>query len=1035
MTPPLYDISSNASGAFIMKQISALTLILAFIVMYSDMAIGQPLEVTGESSQNHPFEILYFETLPEGLFSPPSSLTAPHSLQTPEQTSEGVHSFEAFGKRFQLSLSPNNRLVDKLPSPKRQHLEESMQFFRGTLADIPGSWVRLTRIGPHWSGMIWDGQEAYLVDSLATIAAALQTLPAQPSSGHAIYRLSDTRELKTQTCGMGTGSMSGHSMSNFHALMDELKDRVTMTAEGATHNLDMAVVTDEFFTTSHTNPEQAVIARMNVVDGIFSEQLNVQISLVDVLPLQHNGGLTATNAQTLLSQFSEFTSAPSFQHPGVAHLFTSRNLDGDTVGIAFLRSICDARWGVGVDQIIGTGTAGALIVAHELGHNFGAPHDDEFGSPCAGTPGTYLMNPYMNGSDQFSPCSLSQIQPVIAGASCLTVIHREQADLQPRFPNSPRKGPLGQPFFSVLSVSNHGQAQALNPLVRIMLPKELALENILTEGGRCWGNGTSEPTCILDPIPPGEERLITLTLQGTTIGSFTIRAMVAADNETNTHNNMTRGVIIIDNEAPQITITSPQDGAFLFGLPSMTFSGQAHDSEDGNLTEDLIWTSDRDGQIGSGGALMAQLSPGLHTIRASATDKSGATTSAAIMIAIIPEQAGAMLFEAHFDNDRCEFMYLDDAFKHTHAPDYAQGSWEPQQGFSEGGLRVQLGGLNHTDVLGMSGGWRRRLTLSESQMVTVTFRMKLTQAANYEPDEISEALFAIDDRVIGLDDAEFVAQLTGNGNGGAVQNTGWLPVAITLGRLEAGTHHITIGAFNNKKTYQDETTEMLLDDVEVRGLPVKQSPGPDAHTILSSNFDKGLDGFSFMPDLFKRTRHPAYAQGTYLPAGGFSGGGLQVFLGGRNNRHIWGMSGGWTRQFTVTSAEPVTLTFRYSLTQASNYERNEISEALVSVDGKRRSPSSSKFLARLRGNGNGGSSKTTGWAQVTIDLGRLSPGPHVLAIGAYNNKKTFKDESTEMLIDDVLIQQSGKSVASQLEKPFITKWTSAEPFPSAHSIR
>ncbi|MCA9466324.1 MAG: hypothetical protein KC643_12910, partial [Nitrospira sp.] len=201
---------------------------------------------------------------------------------------------------------------------------------------------------------------------------------------------------------------------------------------------DMAVVTDEFFTTSHTNPEQAVIARMNVVDGIFSEQLNVQISLVDVLPLQHNGGLTATNAQTLLSQFSEFTSAPSFQHPGVAHLFTSRNLDGDTVGIAFLRSICDARWGVGVDQIIGTGTAGALIVAHELGHNFGAPHDDEFGSPCAGTPGTYLMNPYMNGSDQFSPCSLSQIQPVIAGASCLTVIHREQADLQPRFPNSPR---------------------------------------------------------------------------------------------------------------------------------------------------------------------------------------------------------------------------------------------------------------------------------------------------------------------------------------------------------------------------------------------------------------------------------------------------------------------------------------------------------------------------------------------------------------------------------------------------------------------
>ena len=28
-------------------------------------------------------------------------------------------------------------------------------------------------------------------------------------------------------------------------------------------------------------------------------------------------------------------------------------------------------------------------VAHELGHNFGAPHDNENGSPCATTPGTF----------------------------------------------------------------------------------------------------------------------------------------------------------------------------------------------------------------------------------------------------------------------------------------------------------------------------------------------------------------------------------------------------------------------------------------------------------------------------------------------------------------------------------------------------------------------------------------------------------------------------------------------------------------------
>jgi len=378
-----------------MKQISAAFLMFLCIVAFSNSSFGKPLESKGEISKRKPFEILYFEELPEMALQELDSQPTDNS----SKASHWAWSFEAFGKQFDLSLDPNTRLIEKVPKQSRKQLEKNLKFYRGSLEGNPNSWVRLTHMGQQWSGMIWDGQEAYIIDSLSVITPALRTVPAQTSSEHAIYRISDTRDLGNRTCGMGgSGGMPAHPMTSFGALMEELEDRVGVTAQGATRNIDMAVVTDQEFNNANANPNAAVIGRMNVVDGIFSEQLGVQISLVDVLALQSNEGLTSTNARTLLDQFSDFTSSTSFSHPGVAHLFTGRNLDGSTVGIAFLRSLCSARFGIGINQITGTGTAGALTVAHELGHNFGAPHDNENGSPCATTPGTFLMNPFLNGT-------------------------------------------------------------------------------------------------------------------------------------------------------------------------------------------------------------------------------------------------------------------------------------------------------------------------------------------------------------------------------------------------------------------------------------------------------------------------------------------------------------------------------------------------------------------------------------------------------------------------------------------------------------
>ncbi|MDH3505388.1 MAG: hypothetical protein OEM58_12790, partial [Nitrospirota bacterium] len=292
-------------------------LILSTLIL-AHPSLGKSIDPNGEISQSPPFEILYSETLPEAALQ---SLERPSNDQF-SNSSFFTWSFEAFGKLFLVSLEPNSRLIAKVPTQKRAHIQQKLKFYRGTLEGIPGSWVRLTRIGGQWSGMIWDGQEAYIIDPMSVIASALRTAPTQTPLGHTIYRLSDTKDLGTRTCGLGgSGGMPTHPMTSFGALIEELQDRVGVAAQGATRNIDMTVVTDQQFNNANADPDAAVIARMNVVDGIFTEQLSVQISLVDVLPLQSNGGLTSTDAFTLLDQFGNFTSSSSFNHPGLAHLF------------------------------------------------------------------------------------------------------------------------------------------------------------------------------------------------------------------------------------------------------------------------------------------------------------------------------------------------------------------------------------------------------------------------------------------------------------------------------------------------------------------------------------------------------------------------------------------------------------------------------------------------------------------------------------------------------------------------------------------
>src|SRR5947208_481407 len=94
---------------------------------------------------------------------------------------------------------------------------------------------------------------------------------------------------------------------------------------------------------------------------------------------------------------------------------------------------------------------------------------------------------------------------------------------------------------------------------------------------------------------------------------------------------------------PVLTLTAPANGKkFAFGAP-VPFVATATDSFDGDLSPRILWTSDRDGAVGTGGSFnRATLSRGTHTLTASITDTAGLSASATTHVIVLDDAPPAV---------------------------------------------------------------------------------------------------------------------------------------------------------------------------------------------------------------------------------------------------------------------------------------------------------------------------------------------------------------------------------------------------------
>jgi len=332
------------------------------------------------------------------------------------------------GKRHDLRLEDNRSLLGRVaPATRATFARRGDRFLRGRIDGVEGSWVRLNRIDGSLSGAVYDGNELWLIDRAG--AMGVTGMRGTRADRTIAYRFSDLdTELLFDHGGLeAPGTRAGKTPAplaydEFAALLTEFVALQGSSMEA----VPITIVSDVEFSARHgSNAQAVVIARINFLDGIYSAQVGVGITLLHHEVLTDNGPLTSTDPGTLLSdQFGPFmrTGAGSnLPFGGLGHLFTDRNLNGSTVGIAYLGVLCNSGFGYGLTEDLSTETGSSLVFAHEVGHNLGAGHDNDLDSCPEGT-FRGIMNSLINGEDQFSQCSVDAMAPLVASASCLVMV-------------------------------------------------------------------------------------------------------------------------------------------------------------------------------------------------------------------------------------------------------------------------------------------------------------------------------------------------------------------------------------------------------------------------------------------------------------------------------------------------------------------------------------------------------------------------------------------------------------------------------------
>jgi len=289
------------------------------LALFSSLYAGQPGGVT----------VSHYETLQRL-----SMQAADANIgQKPHAAGPIALGFDALGQTFDFQLEPNSGL---LSAASREALPDGVGIYRGYLAGNPESWARIVIFEGMPRGLFWDGTQMYAIeapgDSIVKAASPI------------IYRLADTFiEPGTMSC--GSKSLSGNGATLYTKVVGELGSALAQ-GPGAVSEISIGAVGDFEFTTAQGGDAAAaaaIITRLNMVDGIYSQDIGVQIVVpfIETFSNPSDPFSDQLDPGLLLGELLTYRqNTPAQDSLGLTHLYTGRDLNGSTVGIAWDNTLC-----------------------------------------------------------------------------------------------------------------------------------------------------------------------------------------------------------------------------------------------------------------------------------------------------------------------------------------------------------------------------------------------------------------------------------------------------------------------------------------------------------------------------------------------------------------------------------------------------------------------------------------------------------------------------------------------------------------------
>jgi reprolysin-like metallo-peptidase family M12B/pre-peptidase len=300
--------------------------------------------------------------------------------------------------------------------------------FRGKVAGKSDTYVRLVLDEKVFEGIIITPDETFFVEPSRDFN------PTGSDNDFVFYAQSSVIQQNLGECGTTLAQSVGHQTVT--------KQSVTLSAQapspesvlGPEAEAEVATEADFEFTSAHaseTATNQDITDVMTAVDGIYDAQLGIKLKIVFQRAwTANNDPYTLTAAAAALGEFKD--SYDNSFAPGtpptrdLTHMFTGKDLDSSTIGIAYIGTICDApdaAYGISQSGFSGMLSDRAALSAHEIGHNFGASHPNEE-TPVPPNCSQSIMNSFIVSSSQPQFCQFSRDQitnhVVGTGGACLT---------------------------------------------------------------------------------------------------------------------------------------------------------------------------------------------------------------------------------------------------------------------------------------------------------------------------------------------------------------------------------------------------------------------------------------------------------------------------------------------------------------------------------------------------------------------------------------------------------------------------------------